>query len=185
MAAKSSAPAIIAVLGAILAPPLIATAAPPGFPDLSAFSSVDPRSYLRITNDGRPGGGSNSVTWVYFSTSDAVQCQWLYVPDALQNVTTNTEITCSGNIPGIPDSVPDNGGPGCARVGPATVLSPEFALGGHGAACPPFNAVALDPGHKIETANTTCVVGAGSLIACIDPATAHGFVLQPSGSSVF
>lgn len=185
MSAKSFAVAVIAILAAAMAPTPIATAAPPGFPDVNAFTSVDPQGYLRISNEGQPGGGANSVTWVYFSTPGGVQCQWLYVPGALQNVATNTQITCAGNIPGIPDSVPDNGGVGCARVAPASLVSPEFVFDRHGAACPPYNAVALNPGQKIETANTTCVVGAGSLIACVDPATTHGFVLQPSGSSVF
>jgi hypothetical protein len=178
--------AVVAALGATASPPTVARAAPPpGFPDTNAFTAVDPQVYLRIDNAGQPGGGSNSVTRVYFSTSDDVLCSWVYVPQTMENLIAYTGITCSGNIPGIPDSVPDNGGVGCARVGPPTLLSPEFVFDRHWGACPPFNAVSLNAGQKIETGNATCVVGTASLIACINPAAEHGFVLQPSGSSVF
>jgi hypothetical protein len=187
MSAKSLtvATAVVAALGATALPPPLAGAAPSGFPDVNAFTAVDPQGYLRIDNAGQPGAGSNSVTRVYFSTSDGVLCRWVYVPEALANLVTNTGITCSGNIPGIPDSVPANGGVGCARVAPPALLAPEFVFDRHWGACPPFNAVSLNAGQKIETGNTTCAVGTGSLIACIDPAAEHGFVLQPSGSWVF
>ncbi|MEZ0365271.1 hypothetical protein ACAG26_16445 [Mycobacterium sp. pUA109] len=176
--------AAAAALSALVAPP-VAAAQPPGFPDLNAFSPVDPQGYLRIDNAGQPGDAAASTTRVYFSTSDGVLCRWVYVPPGIQNPIAYPATVCSGDIPGIPDSVPDDGGPGCAQVGQAAPFSAEYAFNRHWGACPPFNAVALDPGQKIATGSATCVAGAGSLIACIDPVHDHGFVLQPSGSWVF
>lgn len=159
-----------------------AAAAPPGFPDLNAFTPVDPQGYLGasryLDNDDKDVG-------VWFSTSDGVVCSWAYFPKTMESPMGWPGITCMGNIPGIPDSVPDNGGPGCARVWPQPVSS-DFVFDRHGGACPPFaGAAVLNAGQRIETGDATCVVGANQLVACVDPSRDKGFVLQPSGSWVF
>ncbi|MGH3970123.1 MAG: hypothetical protein ACRDTV_18900 [Mycobacterium sp.] len=55
MSAKSCVAAVAIVFGALVVPAPIAAAAPPGFPDVNAFSPVDPQGYLRISNEGQPG----------------------------------------------------------------------------------------------------------------------------------
>lgn len=106
-------------------------------------------------------------------------------PKTMESPTGWPGITCMGDIPGIPDSVPDSGAPGCARVWPRPVSS-DFVLDRHGGACPPFRGAAvMNAGQKIETGDATCAVGANQLLACIDPSRDKGFVLQPSGSWVF
>ncbi|OHV04058.1 hypothetical protein [Mycobacterium talmoniae] len=179
--------AVAVVLGALVtAPP--ATAAPAGFPDVDAFTSVDPQGHFGYLQGGVTGGNGPMETVLRFATSDGVLCMWNYFPKAMENDTFAwSGITCSGNIPGIPDSVPDNGGAGCARVYPLPVSS-QFVFDRHWGQCPPFPSPlvpALDAGQKLESGNATCVVGANQLIACIDPARNQGFVLQPSGSWVF
>lgn len=51
--------------------------------------------------------------------------------------------------------------------------------------CPVILSKLLDVGQKVTTANTTCLVGANRLTACIDPILNRGLVLQPSGSWTF
>ncbi|BBZ12528.1 hypothetical protein [Mycobacterium branderi] len=109
---------------AMLAPSPIAAAAPPGFPDVNAFTPVDPQAYLGasryLDNDDKDVG-------VWFSTADGVVCSWTYFPRT--SPAGWPGITCMGNIPGIPDSVPDNGGPGCARVWPSRSRRTSFSTG--------------------------------------------------------
>ncbi|WP_099539740.1 hypothetical protein [Mycobacterium celatum] len=112
-------------------------------------------------------------------------CSWTYFPKAMESPTGWPGTTCMGNIPGLPDSVPDTGGLGCARVWPRPVSS-EFVFDRHGGACPPFTGAALlSPGQKIETGDATRVVGVNQLLACIDPSRGKGFALRQSGSWAF
>jgi hypothetical protein len=172
--------AVVAVLGGVFIPPRIAAATPPGFPDVNAFAPVDPRPHIYDALSGDPHNLQDIR--VRFATPYGVACLWSYATS--ETVYSNME--CIGNIPGIPDSVPDNGGLGCARVGQLNGWSNEIAFDRHWGSCPPFPPIAsLDVGQKIDAGNTTCVVGDNSLIACIDPAHDRGFVLQPSGSWVF
>lgn len=172
---------------AALSPAPTATAAPPGFPDVNAFVPVDPQPHIyRHYRNGDYGDMSALDRLVKFSTPDGVSCFYNYILPAAANPALNAGINCWGNIPGIPDAVPDSGGPGCAKVSWA-FLSNEFVLDRHGGHCPPFPAGigVLNPGQKIETGNATCMVGEGALVACVDPTKDRGFVLQPSGSWVF
>jgi hypothetical protein len=169
---------IAAVLGAILvapAPPT-ASALPPGFPDLNAFTAVDAASHVVRY----PRGGAA----VGFATPDGVECQWGILADP----NAHTDIRCSGDIPGIPASVPDKGGAGCAQVAQSGGLVGStylYVFDRHGGyTCPPFPA-SLQVGEKITLSNITCVVAPGNVTACVDPVVNHGFVLQPSGSWVF
>ncbi|HME17816.1 MAG TPA: hypothetical protein VKG83_20625 [Mycobacterium sp.] len=153
-----------------------ASALPPGFPDPNAFTAVDAASH--IVHYPRSGAA------VIIATPDGVQCSW-GVPGGPDS---HTDVRCSGNIPGIPVSVPDDGRAGCATLGKsggsmgATYLYVFDRRGG--STCPPFPAT-LTVGQKISATNITCVVAAGNVTACIDPIVNHGFVLQPSGSWVF
>ncbi len=166
------------VLGAILVPPAppTASALPAGFPDMSAFTAVDPAPHVvRFVRGGAAVG---------FATPDGVDCQWgvLADPDA------HTDIRCSGDIPGIPAAVPDKGGSGCALLAKSGGLVGStyiYVFARHGGyTCPPFPA-SLNAGEKITYSNITCAVAPGNVTACVDPIVNHGFVLQPSGSWVF
>jgi hypothetical protein len=183
MSVKSAtfAAVVVILLGAISAPPVAGALPPPaGFPDVNTFSPVDPQSHLINTY---PGDYNHRYTRVFFSTPDGVECSWAYF--TRKNEISDPGIICSGDIPGIPDSVPDDGGFGCARAWPISPSNYVFAR--HGGLCPPFNfgIASVNTGQKIETDDATCVVGQGNLTACIDSAHNHGFVLQPAGSRVF
>lgn len=174
--------ATIALLGALCAPPSVAAAAPPAFPDVNAFSPVDPQDYLF------PGSADPSNLPQYrvgFSTPDGVECSWPY--STFPGI--HAEVSCEGDIPGIPDSVPEDNGPGCAKLWNTGLVTPgSYVFGRHWGACPPFPFGGLHPlnvGQKISASNVTCVVGANSVTACIDDNGNPGFVLQPSGSQVF
>jgi hypothetical protein len=64
----------------------------------------------------------------------------------------------------------------------ASDLSPYGFFDG---TCPAITSPMLNVGQKITAANTTCLVGADRLTACIDPILNRGFVLQSSGSWTF
>jgi hypothetical protein len=160
------------VLGERFAP-VTAAAEPPGFPDVKSFTPVDPRPYL--------GGGLGhpSINF-HFATPDGVLCRWQ--GQYPSNPNAFVDVRCSGNIPGIPD----DGSPGCAQLGSVGIHTPYVFTRGLGT-CPPFPGWinVLDVGQSVSDNNVTCVVGAGSLTACIDDVHNRGFVLQPSGSWVF
>jgi hypothetical protein len=148
----------------------IAAAAPPGFPDVNAFSPVDPSSHT-ISNPRSAVIG--------FVAPGGVGCSWRYSTDP----SDHAAVLCEGNIPGIPASAPDNGSTGCAQ---AKAAGGAYVINSHGGACPPFNGFPpLNVGQSLSATNITCVVGANDLTACIDSSDDHGFVLQPSGSSAF
>ena len=159
---------------ASLAEPAIASAAPSGFPDLDSFHPVDPAHYT--VQNARGGGG------VFFATPDGLQCGWASLasgPDA------HVSAGCVGPIPGLPEAAPV-GDQGCESVNVASDLASDlgpyiFQKG----TCPVITSPLLNVGEKITAANTTCVVGADRLTACIDPTLNRGFVLQPSGSWTF
>lgn len=166
--------AFVALLGATAVP--AAHADPPGFPDLSRFSAVDTAAH--VTHYVRGGSA------VGFSTPDGVACSWPLAEDP----DFHTTVQCSGDIPGIPATVPDTDRTGCAQLiqggglAGSTYLYTFVRRGGY--SCPPFPAT-LAVGEKISASNITCAVGDGGVTACIDPLMNHGFVLQPSGSWVF
>ena len=159
-----------------LLPPAKASALPPGFPDLNAFTAVDPTPHVVRY----PRGGAS----VGFATPNGVACNWA----ALERPNAHTTVTCSGDIPGIPTSVLDHGGDGCARVSQSGGLAGSTLIyvfnrrGGW--TCPPLSP-SLQAGEKISLSNITCVVSTGNVTACVDPIVNHGFVLRPSGSWVF
>jgi hypothetical protein len=172
---RFTAASVVALAGLALPPPK-AVAAPPGFPDLNAFTAVDPAPYIG------GGVGAPSINF-HFTTPDGVLCRWQYDPSPSPN--THVVIRCSGNIAGIPS----DDGPGCAQLGANGIfgnVGPYSFSRGVGD-CPPFAAWLhlLDVGQKVTATNITCAVGAGNLTACIDETNNRGFVLQPSGSWVF
>lgn len=160
--------AVAAAIGAAGSPigPAIASAAPPGFPDVNAFSPVDANAYTISKPDS---------TFIGFVTTRGVSCTWGYSSDP----NAHGPVECSGNILGIPDSAPDGGTTGCAAASSNAVITK------HGGACPPFSSslTTLNGGQKLTAVNVTCVVGADGLTACIDGD--HGIVLQSSGSWTF
>ena len=160
------------VLGAlsIAAGSPTAAAPPPGFPDVNAFSPVDPSSHTV---------GNPRSTTIGFVAPGGVGCSWRYSTDPNEHAA----VLCEGNIPGIRASASDGGSTGCAQARPA---GGPYVLASSGGACPPFSQFPpLNVGQSLSATNVTCVVGAGNLTACIDSSGNHGFVLQPSGSSAF
>jgi hypothetical protein len=156
----------------------MAAAAPPGFPDVNAFSPVDPNSHTV---------GNPRSTIIGFRTPGGVVCTWGFSTDP----NDHDAVECGGNVPGIPDSAPDGGSSGCAQVKVADYpaqRSGPYVIYKHGGPCPSSFSnliLPLNAGQKLTATNITCVVGAGDLTACIDSSDGHGFVLQPSGSSGF
>jgi hypothetical protein len=161
-------------LGFPLAGPGVATATPPGFPDVNAFQPVDSAPYT--SHFGRGGGG------VFFATPDGLQCGWASLTNG---PTDHVSAVCNGPIPGLPDAAP-RGRDGCEMVGVASTMPLDLGpYGFYDGGCPVITSPVLNAGEKITGANTTCLVGTDRLIACIDPILNRGFVLQPSGSWTF
>jgi predicted small integral membrane protein len=157
----------------------IATAQPKkDFPDLSAFATVD---WQQFDSGGSPARGY----LVRFSTPDGTtRC----------SILNGLTASCVGNIAGIPDPAPDysrdkdtfggNDSGSCAGV--LFGGDSQYSFRRNGGGCPPFaDAKTLQAGQKLVKYQITCAVGDGNLTACINTATNHGFVLQPSGSWTF
>jgi hypothetical protein len=149
-------------------------AAPPAFPDLNAFQPVDPALYTKHFPMG--GGG------VFFATPDGLQCGWASLDNGPQ---VHVSGGCDGPLPGLPDTAP-RGQYGCEMVGTASTLPSDLSpYSFYKGTCPVITSPLLNVGQKITAANTTCLVGADRLTACIDPILNRGFVLQPAGSWTF
>jgi hypothetical protein len=165
-----------AVLAAGVLPLPPAAAAPPGFPDLSTFSAVDPTPYISV--------GIKGDRTLEFATPTQLKCSWQLFrePDA------HTGIVCAGNIPGIPEEVPrEQYAPACDGISTGTTggASPLYTFfRGNGPCLPPVGVRPLAVGAKITEADDTCAV-TGDGVACIDPILNHGFVLQHPRSWVF
>lgn len=170
---RAGAVALLAATVALTLGTGTAAAAPPGFPDLDAFTPVEANQYAA-------SAGKTSVA-VKFSTPDGLECGLAnYGPDSPE---TQNYAWCSGGIPGMPadaesvhgeaDKVTGYGGP---------VFMYKFVKNG---GFKPGPQKILDVGQKISSANITCVIGADRLAACINRVDNHGFVLQPSGSWTF
>ncbi|MEV0673629.1 hypothetical protein [Mycobacterium sp. NPDC050441] len=140
-----------------------ADAAPPGFPDLDAFSAVNPAPYVVH------GLKASTVRF----TTPTMTCGWDYRPDHNDHVVA----VCRGTIVGIPAEVPQS-----EIESSCDGVSSSFTRGR--GPCLPEDYPRLAPGHKLTAVNTTCAVTDDG-VACIDPIVNHGFVVQPSGSWVF
>lgn len=138
-------------------------AAPPGFPDLDAFTAVDPAPYVEH------GLKASRIGF----TTPTLTCTWDYRPDHNDHVA----VGCQGTIVGMPADARHSEISSCDGV------SSTFARG-RGSCPPPGEYPRLAPGHKLTAVNTTCAVTDDG-VACIDPIVNHGFVVQPSGSWVF
>jgi hypothetical protein len=136
-------------------------APPANFPDLSAFTAVDPQDY--------------HVSGTSFVSPNQIDCVLDFGPHAVT--------VCSGAIPGMPASKQGD----CAwvhKADPATSDAP-YVLEHSDDACASSRARPIESGKKLVGKNGTCAVGDGGLVACIDADNKHGFVLQPSGSWAF
>lgn len=139
-----------------------APARPANFPDLSAFTE---ETSANFTESG-PG----------FTAPNEVSCVLDFGPH---------EITvCNGSIPGVPSSAPGSGCVLVHKADPATSNAP-YVFQRSGAECASSRRPHIAVGRKLTTKNSTCAIGDGGLVACIDADNKHGFVLQPSGSWVF
>jgi hypothetical protein len=162
--------------GALLAPLPPAAAAPPGFPDLSTFTAVDPTPYISV--------GLKGDRTLEFVTPTQLKCSW----QLLREPNAHTGMVCAGNIPAIPDEVPrEQYAPACDGISTGTTggASPLYTfLRGNGPCPPPVGVRPLSVGDKITEADNTCTV-TGDGVACIDPIVNHGFVLAQLRSWVF
>lgn len=150
----------------------VASAEPPGFPDLGAFAEVSTDSYIVM--------GSRGMKSINFSTSEGVNCGFSAPPNPNGN---NQLISCDGPLPGLQDIPIEGSGSGQCDVGTVNTL----AIAHYKGACDSRpNRKILNPGQKVSYGNVTCAVGSDKLIACIERVGAgRGFVLQSSGSFVF
>lgn len=140
-----------------------ADASPPGFPDLDAFSAVDPAPYVEH------GLKASRIGF----TTPTMTCSWDYLPDH----NAHAVVGCRGTIVGMPADTPQSeAATSCDGVGST------FARGR--GPCRSEDYPRLAPGHKLTAVNTTCAVTDDGVV-CIDPIVNHGFVVQPSGSWVF
>ena len=151
-------------------------------PDFSGYASVD---WQQFASDGSPGNGY----LVRFSTPDgSTRC----------SILNGLSASCVGNIVGMPNSAPDysrdrdtfagNDSGSCSGVlhDISDSQTPQYAFRKNGGGCPPFaDTKTLGTGQKLVKYQMTCALGEGSLTACINTATNHGFVLRPSGSWTF
>lgn len=173
-----------ACCGAILGNSPVAQALPPGFPDIDKFTAVDPALFIH------PGAkypqrsyGDDAAFW----TPDGVYCQW----GSSAGIEGFRSIRCVGNIPGVPEMVPNHGAPGCTAL---------ESKGGSPSGMLVFSHLDLDAcansqrrdwsavlpvGHKLDAPAITCAVGEGNVTACVDRFLYKGFVLAPSGSWTF
>ena len=135
---------------------------PQRFPDLNAFTAVDPSKY-------RVGGRA-------FVSPEQISC--------LLDRGPNKSIVCGGNIDGIPASLTGNGCPDVRKPDDGPSDRP-YAITRPDGECVTAKYVPIQAGRKLSGGNGTCVVGENNLVACIDKDMKHGFVLQPSGSWVF
>jgi len=135
---------------------------PPNFPDLKAFEDVNP--------------ADPKLTGTNFVSPNQIGC----VVDLPPHHVT----VCTGNIPGLPESVPGTGCGEVRKADQATADAPYVFQRDIGA-CTTSRAMPLAAGMKLTAKNATCAVGKNDLVACIDADNKHGFVLQPSGSWAF
>ncbi|MCW2556805.1 MAG: hypothetical protein JWP55_769 [Mycobacterium sp.] len=135
---------------------------PANFPDLSSFTEETSANFTQS------GTG--------FTAPNEVSCVLDFGPH---------EITvCNGSIPGVPSSVPGSGCVLVHKADPATSNAP-YVFQRSGAECASSRRPHITIDRKLTTKNSTCAIGDGGLIACIDADNQHGFVLQPSGSWAF
>lgn len=154
--------ATVLILGLAACSSTPKTANPPeGFPDLNAFTAVDP-------NDPK-------LTSTSFVSPTQISCVLDFGPQR--------SIVCSGNLEGLPDSIM---GTGCPAVRKAESTSDApYAFERSGPECVSDRAMPLAAGKKLVAKNGTCAVGDDGLVACIDSDNKHGFVLKSSGSWTF
>ena len=137
---------------------------PPNFPDLGAFTAVDPGDYDDL--------GATK----FLSPNEEVNC--------LLDRGPHESVICLG-FPGVPTSI---AGSGCPTVRKADESGGDvpYAITRSGSGCVTARSVKpMSAGRKLVGKNATCVVGKDQLVACIDADNRHGFVLQPSGSWAF
>ncbi|OPX07254.1 hypothetical protein [Mycobacterium sp. AT1] len=137
---------------------------PSNFPDLSAFTAVDPGDYDDL-------GDTN-----FLSPDQQIDC--------VLDWGAHESVICHG-FPGVPNSI---GGSGCPTVRKADESGGDvpYAIVRSASRCVTARSVKpMNAGSKLVGKNATCVAGRDQLVACIDADHRHGFVLQPSGSWAF
>jgi len=180
---KMSVGALIAAGAATLVAVPVAQAAPPNFPDLSGYQTVNADDYS--SEFGYATGG------VRFSTPDGLHCS------LSRNVRGSESVArCRGDLPGTGGAT----GVLASTFMPTTwqqvdLSKPEMYLemGANGFIDRPVDPAAFRPlpaGSRIIYQDITCGVDNAQMTACIITPTAsnlseHGFVLKPDASSTF
>lgn len=163
----------IAVCATLIAAPT-ADGAPPGFPDLSAFTAVDPAPYVVR------GAKTSTVRF----TTPALTCSWDYQknPDYL----THIGVTCQGTVPGLPSAAHDKSSGPCDSVLAGRDGGVRLYIFARGRGnCPPTTPEhRLPVGSSLTASGITCAVTDDG-VACLDPVVNHGFVLTATGSWAF
>ncbi|MEZ0363664.1 hypothetical protein ACAG26_08165 [Mycobacterium sp. pUA109] len=149
---------------------------PPGFPDLSTFTAVDPKPYLRLVLKS---------THIGFTTP-TLSCSWPYQDGG----PIHYGASCTGVIPGMPDTAASKP-EACDGIALAGDTAPVYRgvrtytfVRGSGDCPAPPDQFRLTPGSKLSASSITCAVTQDG-VACTDPIMNHGFVLSPAGSWSF
>lgn len=155
---------------------------PPGFPDLSGFTEVDPKPYVQVWK---------AVAGIHFTTP-TLTCSWPYSDDSPLPL-LHVGVTCVGAIPGMPETAATLPKPrDCDWISMAGSGGPRTDHGlraytfirGTGACPAPPDDFRLAPGSTLSASSITCAVTQDG-VACVDPVLNHGFVLSPAGSWSF
>jgi hypothetical protein len=155
----------------------IASAQPPGFPDLSGFADMTAAFTTHENRGGAPG--------VNFSTPDGLTCGFPTPPNPGPD---SQMVSCDGPFPGLASIPVSNASQGACDLGSVNALAGTPSQINHfRGPCPsPPGRQVLNPGQKVSSGNVTCGVAGGNITACINTGEGeHGFVLQPSGSWTF
>ena len=147
------------------------------FPNLDQFSAVDGKDYKKLEHWGNT---------IYFAAPNGIKC-------ALSGYFS---MQCDGVPFPLPDGGSNEASSGCTGVEPTVTPSREsdntyrfFHRPDPCSAADPkvFKPLPTNSKVSLEIDNSpqfTCAAGS-DLVACIDPAENHGFVLQPSASWTF
>ncbi|TDZ79564.1 hypothetical protein DE4585_03310 [Mycobacteroides salmoniphilum] len=159
--------------------PVTASAEPPGFPDLNNFTAVNAQDYVQA---GRGGDYAR-----FSPPSRQYSCSFL-----TKGVANPAPLlSCSGNIPGVPDNVPTVGpeAPCPMAIKQVNKRTGNYAFNIASTQCgdiEKYSSRVIPVGEKITFGAVTCAVTDDDSVACVDATNGNnGFLLSPVGSSTF
>ncbi|SHP22612.1 Uncharacterised protein [Mycobacteroides abscessus subsp. abscessus] len=161
---------VVASLSVACNAPIVASAQPPGFPDLSRFTETTQTDLKQTT---RSGGHS-----ALFRTPDGLVCK-------LDSAVGECRGSQSVRIPGYPADAPFWPPGGAQQCLIDTVVYDSDSPGKFRteSMCDDYPYHLLPAGEKITIGTGVCAIGNDGLTACTNGT--HGFVIQASGTQTF